>query len=85
MASYTQGVVMLSGAGSARFRELLETIQRHFIGPDCYWKDPSEPEIPGCKRFFGNAWFVPFPPTVVRTLSLSLAATIYQYVIGSPL
>lgn len=53
------------GPDSAWFQYLQETIQRHYVGPDCYWKNPAEREVPGCKRYFGNAWFVPFPPTVV--------------------
>lgn len=74
MASYTQGVVMLSGTGSARFRELLETIQRHFTGPDCYWEDPSQRSVPRCRAHFGNAWYIPFPPTVVSDIALVCAA-----------
>ena len=65
MASYTHGVVMLSGAKAEYFEQLLETIQRHYVGPDCYWKSPNEPAVPLCRRYFGNAWFIPFPPTVV--------------------
>lgn len=65
--AYNQGVAMLSGPDSARFQHLQELIQRHYVGPDCYWRDPEKPHIPGCRRFFGNAWLIPFPPTVVRT------------------
>ena len=35
------------------------------IGPDCYWKDPSQSHVPGCSNFFGNAWWIPFPPSLV--------------------
>ena len=66
MASYSQGVVMLGGARGTDFRALVDTIQRRFVGPDCYWRDPAEHAVPRCRRYFGNAWFVPFPPTVVR-------------------
>ncbi|EKM61097.1 uncharacterized protein PHACADRAFT_82700 [Phanerochaete carnosa HHB-10118-sp] len=65
MSSYTQGVVMLAGTRSAEFRELLETIQQQFVGPDCYWKDPTEHSTIRCRGRFGNAWYIPFPPTVV--------------------
>ena len=57
---------MTSGAGSAHLRHLLDAIQRHYVGPDCYWKSHAEQSMPQCRRFFGNAWFIPFPPTVVR-------------------
>ena len=66
MASYSQGVVMLAGARAPEFRALVDTIQRHFVGPDCYWRDPAADAAPRCRRHFGNAWFVPFPPSVVR-------------------
>ena len=64
--AYDQAVALVAGPDSERFKQLRETIMRDFIGPDCYWKDPEKPSAPGCKRFFGNAWFVPFPPTLVR-------------------
>ena len=38
------------------FRNLEETIQMELIGPDCYWKDPSQLHGPGYSKFFGNAW-----------------------------
>ena len=63
--AYNQGVALISGPDSGRFDELKQRIQREFVGPDCYWKDPARPATAGCTRFFGNAWFVPFPPTVV--------------------
>ncbi|KAI0348576.1 hypothetical protein BDW22DRAFT_1319309 [Trametopsis cervina] len=62
---YMKGVALTYGPDSAWFQYLQEMIQRHYIGPDCYWKNPAQQEIPGCRRFFGNAWFIPFPPTVV--------------------
>ncbi|KAI0695179.1 hypothetical protein BC835DRAFT_1273773 [Cytidiella melzeri] len=62
---YMKGVAVMYGSDSAWFQYLQETIQRHYVGPDSYWKDPARDEIPGCTRFFGNAWYVPFPPTVV--------------------
>jgi hypothetical protein len=52
---------------SARLWHLAEVIQRDFVGPDSYWKNPSEALPPGSTRFFGNAWWIPFPPTLVRS------------------
>ncbi|KAI0094840.1 hypothetical protein BDY19DRAFT_879427 [Irpex rosettiformis] len=61
---YMKGVALVYGSNATWFQFLQETIQRHYVGPDCYWKDPSRNEVPGCRRFFGNAWYIPFPPTV---------------------
>ncbi|KAH8100667.1 hypothetical protein BXZ70DRAFT_1008156 [Cristinia sonorae] len=63
--AYSKGVGLLYGPDHAWFKYLVETIQTHYVGPDCYWKDPQKPELPGCTKFFGNAWWVPFPPTLV--------------------
>ncbi|KAI9462355.1 hypothetical protein BJY52DRAFT_1116426 [Lactarius psammicola] len=53
------------GPDSARLSHLAEQIQQHFVGPDSYWKSPLEPLPPGSTRFFGNAWWIPFPPTLI--------------------
>ncbi|KAI0936419.1 hypothetical protein AcV5_004565 [Taiwanofungus camphoratus] len=62
--AYYTAVGLMSGPEHARIRHLEEAIQNHFIGPDCYWKPPAAP-IPNCTNFFGNAWWIPFPPTLV--------------------
>lgn len=62
---YYKAVALISGPDSPLFRHLEMDIQDHFIGPDCYWKPPDAP-VPGCTRFFGDAWWIPFPPTLVR-------------------
>jgi hypothetical protein len=60
---YAKGVALNHGRHSARMNHVLEKIQRHFIGPDSYWRAPSRCEThSGC---FGNAWWIPFPPTLV--------------------
>ncbi|KAJ1033853.1 hypothetical protein NDA16_000061 [Ustilago loliicola] len=48
------------------YREkLIRTIQRDFAGPDAYWR-PQQPPFPsGVMSFFGKAFLVPFPPTLV--------------------
>ncbi|KAG7450562.1 uncharacterized protein BT62DRAFT_884109 [Guyanagaster necrorhizus] len=64
---YNKASALLSGPDYEWFRKLESQIQKYFIGPDCYWKSPSEtkPESVGCANFFGNAWWIPFPPTLV--------------------
>lgn len=62
IVSYSEAVT----TSHARLWHLAEQIQRHFVGPDSYWKSPSEHPPPGSTRFFGNAWWIPFPPTLVR-------------------
>ncbi len=54
----------MSGPDYEWFRYMEETIQKHFVGPDCYWK-PLGVKPRGCTKFFGSAWWVPFPPTLV--------------------
>ncbi|KAF9453858.1 hypothetical protein P691DRAFT_771149 [Macrolepiota fuliginosa MF-IS2] len=64
-SKYARAVGLLSGPDEEWYRYLESEIQRHHVGPDCYWKDPREPSIPNCSKFFGNAWWIPFPPTLV--------------------
>ncbi|SNX85284.1 uncharacterized protein MEPE_03993 [Melanopsichium pennsylvanicum] len=46
-------------------QKLIRTIQRDLTGPDAYWR-PQEPPFPsGATSFFGKAFLVPFPPTLV--------------------
>ncbi|KAH9065948.1 hypothetical protein EDB87DRAFT_1554562 [Lactarius vividus] len=62
---YNETVTTSHGPDSTRLSNLVEQIQQHFVGPDSYWKSPSERPPPGSTRFFGNAWWIPFPPTLV--------------------
>ena len=62
--AYTKAVRLISGPDYEWFRYLEETILEHFIGPDCYWK-PHGSTPRRCTKFFGNAWWIPFPPTLV--------------------
>ncbi|CDO71626.1 hypothetical protein BN946_scf184911.g96 [Trametes cinnabarina] len=62
--AYTKAVALVSGADYEWFRYLEETIQKNFVGPDCYWK-PHGTVPRNCTKFFGNAWWIPFPPTLV--------------------
>ncbi|KAH9178928.1 hypothetical protein EDB89DRAFT_2172217 [Lactarius sanguifluus] len=62
---YNETIMTSHGPDSTRLSNLVEQIQQHFVGPDSYWKSPSEHLPPGSTRFFGNAWWIPFPPTLV--------------------
>ncbi|KAH9950392.1 hypothetical protein B0H21DRAFT_723250 [Amylocystis lapponica] len=63
-AAYNKAVILTSGPDNTQFFQLEQIIQNHYVGPDCYWKNPEAP-TPKCTTFFGNAWWIPFPPTVV--------------------
>ncbi|KAI0335198.1 hypothetical protein GY45DRAFT_1416939 [Cubamyces sp. BRFM 1775] len=64
VGAYAKAASLVFGPDYEWFRYLEETIQQHFIGPDSYWK-PQGIKPRNCTRFFGNAWWVPFPPTLV--------------------
>lgn len=60
---YAKGVALYNGRHAERMTIVQEKIQRHFIGPDSYWRAPARYGThSGC---FGNAWWIPFPPTLV--------------------
>ncbi|KAI0825060.1 hypothetical protein BC628DRAFT_1321069 [Trametes gibbosa] len=62
--AYAKAVALASGPDYEWFKHLEETIQGHYVGPDSYWK-PHGTLPRNCTRFFGNAWWVPFPPALV--------------------
>jgi hypothetical protein len=66
LSAYNKATALMYGPDSKRFRSLQDRIQDQFVGPDCYWKNPAEQQKLGCSVFFGNAWWIPFPPTLVR-------------------
>ena len=63
--AYKQAVVIVNGHDTSWFQYVQRTIQTQYIGHDCYWKNPKDTTTPGCTKYFGNAWWIPFPPTVV--------------------
>lgn len=65
LSSYNKAVALVYGPDTTWFRTLEAQIQDHFVGPDCYWKSPTEKINPGYTKFFGNGWWIPFPPTLV--------------------
>ncbi|PFH54435.1 hypothetical protein AMATHDRAFT_19 [Amanita thiersii Skay4041] len=60
--AYSRAVALVSGPEHHRYQHLEDTILKNFIGPDCYWKKGRENY---CAKFFGNAWWIPFPPTLI--------------------
>lgn len=67
LKAYMRGITLVTGPDRRIFQHLQHRIEKHFVGPDCFWKplDASHPSITGCKAYFGNAWWIPFPPTLV--------------------
>ncbi|KAJ7630901.1 hypothetical protein FB45DRAFT_833713 [Roridomyces roridus] len=61
--NYQKAVALVTGPDFEWFKYLEGEIQQHFVGPDCYWKGPELPK--GVTSPFGNAWWIPFPPTLV--------------------
>ncbi|KAI0032741.1 hypothetical protein K488DRAFT_78307 [Vararia minispora EC-137] len=63
--AYSRASSLASGPDFEWFRGLVREIQESYVGPDSYWHDPAATVVPGRTRFFGNAWLLPFPPTLV--------------------
>lgn len=67
MDAYRANVQALRGDSprALRLRMAIKTIQTRFAGPDAYWR-PTEPPYPeGVSSWFGKAFMIPFPPTLV--------------------
>ncbi|KAJ7492658.1 hypothetical protein FB451DRAFT_1219165 [Mycena latifolia] len=60
--SYHKAVALITGPDYEWFKYLEGEIQQHFVGPDCYWRGSDLPH--GVTSPFGNAWWIPFPPTL---------------------
>ncbi|KAJ7244762.1 hypothetical protein B0H12DRAFT_1211560 [Mycena haematopus] len=61
--NYHKAVALITGPDYEWFKYLEGEIQKHFVGPDSYWKGHDMPN--GVTSAFGNAWWIPFPPTLV--------------------
>jgi hypothetical protein len=70
--SYARAIALTTGPDAAWFMPVAREIQRHFVGPDSYWRDPAREGVPGCTGHFGHAWWIPFPPTVVSPVLCAL-------------
>ena len=67
--AYARGISLTTGPERERLEDVQSIIQKSFVGPDCFWQGKlSGKETPsGRGKFFGNAWWTPFPPTLVRS------------------
>lgn len=79
---YNRAVELSSGPDFALYQHLEDVILKNFIGPDSYWK-PLETKAedkgaPGCHNFFGNSWWIPFPPTLVSTYGWQFMVRVYR-------
>ena len=63
LASYSRAVLETISPTSGRLQELRRFILADLTGPDCYWQPATPP--PGIKTFFGRAFVIPFPFTLV--------------------
>ncbi|KAJ7225550.1 hypothetical protein GGX14DRAFT_421095 [Mycena pura] len=61
--NYHKAVALITGPDYEWFKYLEREIQENFVGPDCYWRGTDVPD--GVTSPFGNAWWIPFPPTLV--------------------
>lgn len=66
IVAYKRAVALTTGPDFAWYRHLEDEIQKNYIGPDSYWKRSEDGSNPACKSYFGNTWWIPFPPTLVR-------------------
>jgi len=61
---------MISGPEEKLYNFLSSKIEKNFVGPDCFWQPRNKQGSgAGRKQFFGNAWWIPFPPTLVKKSS----------------
>lgn len=67
--AYSTGVALRYGIHRQRFKALEKQIEKHHVGPDAFWRPPGK-SVKGCSHYFGNAWWIPFPPTLVCHLCL---------------
>ncbi|KAG8929858.1 hypothetical protein FRC02_004984 [Tulasnella sp. 418] len=63
---YIKGIEMCYGSQKCRFEAVQDVIETELVGPDAFWRSPDGPqETQRCSNYFGNAWWIPFPPTLV--------------------
>lgn len=62
--AYKKAVRLTTGPDYMIFKDLADEITACHLGPDSYW-EARDNQVEGCTRFWGNAWWIPFPPTLV--------------------
>ena len=76
MSEYKHAVNYSRSHVSHRLAAAIQTIQQRFTGPDAYWR-PMQPPFPqGVSSWFGKAFLVPFPPTLVIRYDQGSSSTI---------
>lgn len=63
---YVRAASLFTGPEGKLFDHLQRNIVEKHVGPDSFWRPLAQKAGHGDKRYFGNAWWVPFPPTLVR-------------------
>ncbi|KAF8632635.1 hypothetical protein AX15_001834 [Amanita polypyramis BW_CC] len=61
--AYSQAIALEDENG--QFHRLENEILENFVGPDCFWRKPEGGVVLGYSKYFGNAWWIPFPPMLV--------------------
>lgn len=64
---YRRSVEVLRGEMSEQWKEVMRRIQLEHAGPDAYWKPLNGTGPAGVSSFFGKAFLIPFPPTLVMS------------------
>lgn len=65
LEEYKAQVGAMQSAEGKHLQDIIAMIQKHYAGPDSYFR-PAYPPFPqGVTSFFGKAFVVPFPPTLV--------------------
>ncbi|KDN51310.1 hypothetical protein K437DRAFT_221651 [Tilletiaria anomala UBC 951] len=65
LRDYRRAVQYRRSHVAERLRNVTRTIQTEFAGPDAYWHPIRPPYPDGVSSWFGKAFLVPFPPTLV--------------------
>ncbi len=65
---YMRADSLISGPEWKLFCQLRGEITENYVGPDSFWQPSSQGSNIDAKAGFGNAWWVPFPPTLVSAL-----------------
>ena len=75
LPGYKDGLAITAEQDRREFLTVQSRVQKQFIGPDCYWKCLKK-EMPQVTSYFGTAWWVPFPPTLVRFIAIACSCTL---------